>query len=146
MATGTIVGNVRDFAGTAMPGLSPEVHFVPSGPAITSAGLYTSQTIMVAPTTAGGVTVDLETTDGKRPEMWFTVKIVWLWPDGTFHHEDTLPGRLYVPVEGGLIGDLLLVPWNPTLAWWGSDEPAGVPVANTLWLNPDTGELAIWSN
>lgn len=125
------------------------IDFKPSGPAVKSFGsvIYASRTISVNPSAANGTwSVDLEQTNELMPETWYVPSVTWLDEAGNFTSVDYPSWRLYVPGSGGAFVDLISTPWNPTLAWWGSDEPPGVPVVNTLWLDPDTGILSIRSN
>jgi hypothetical protein len=147
-----VSGVLSDFGRGALANssydLHPEIWFIPSGNATkTPASLIATRPIIVTPTiSTGAFTADLEPTDGLRPEVWFTIVIQWLDSAGNYVSKDFVPWKLYVPAAGGAISDLIGAPWNPVLAWWGSDAPLGEPVVNTLWLDPDTGELSIWSN
>ena len=140
-------GTLKDFGMGSLGGKSPTIQFIPSGNAYTPGGsLFATAPVISTPDFGGTFSVDLQPTQTLLPARWYTITITWLDSGGNFTKKDFPEWKLFVPPEGGLIGPLLQSAWNPTLAWWGPAEPAGTPVANTLWLETDTGDLSIWSN
>lgn len=144
-----ITGFLDDITGTPLFAFSPRIKFQPSGPSVTGPTLWTTKPVYVTPAANGSFTVNLIATDVMQPAVWYVVSVEWLDPAGNYISADYLTWKLYLPSAGGNIGDLLVTPWNPTLAWYGptgSEYPTGMPVASTLTLNTTTGALYQWSN
>lgn len=138
-----VTGVLADFSRQAFVPLHPEINFVPSGPAVKSAGsvIYASRTIKVVPTSSAW-TVDLEPNSGLAPETWYEVVIRWLDSEGNFILEDLVPGRLYVNASGGAFTDQFRTDASP-LQVWVADGTTAPPEAKPqdLYLNTDTGML-----
>lgn len=140
-----VTGTLNDFGLDALTAYSPEIAFIPSGPAVNAVKLLATRTVMASPGSDGSFTVDLAPTDNLRPERWYTIRIQWLDASGGYVGADFPDWRLYVPTAGGILADLIAAPWNPALVWVGADAPTGIPTVNTFWLDIITGDLKRWA-
>jgi len=150
----TVTGTLRDFKLDTLNSLSPRVIFTASEAAVTSNAILSTRPIVVIPNAAGGFTVELQSTDSVQPLVFYRIRVEWLESDDGYVGVDLLDWPLYVPAEGGSIGDLLGTPSNPMQVWIGLTPPPSPVTPGTWWLvsNPDdvtdprnTGELFEWS-
>ena len=144
-----LTGNLSTFGLDFASLLAPELVLNPSGPATVGPDyILASNPVIIALDTEGSFAQNVVVTSGMRPVCWYEPTIRSLDSAGGYIYADFPGWRLFMPPEGGTISDLLEMPWNPTLAWAGPDEPPGTPVANTLWLDTDSpmSTLSIWSN
>jgi hypothetical protein len=142
----TVTGNLADFGFTFLAGLHPEIIFTPSGPAILGATLLATRPIVATTRESDGAfALTLSPTVGLRPESWYTISFRWLDPAGNYVSRDFPDWKLYVPYEGGQVGDLLETPWNPSLVFVGREEPTDDPIAGMAWMNTDApNTFSIW--
>lgn len=150
----TVTGFLQDFGENLLSDYSPELHFLPSGPAVGNVTLYATKPIVVIPNPVNGrFEVDLVQTTDLNPDRWFVIAIAWLDSvTGGYIGKDFLDWKLRVPPEGGQLADLMEAPSNPGRAWVGLTPPPN-PTPYTWWLhsNPDnildpenTGDLYEW--
>lgn len=150
----TVTGTLRDFKLDTLNSLSPRIVFTASEPAVTSNAILSTRPIVVIPNAAGGFTVELQSTDSVRPLIHYNVRVEWLESDGGYVGVDLLGWPLFVPAEGGSIGDLVSTSSIPAQVWVGLTPPPPPVTPGTWWLetNPDdpsdprnTGRLYEWS-
>lgn len=148
-----ITGSLTDFSLQSLASSSPRIIFTASGPAVSAQRLFATKPIVVIPTADTYFTVDLAPTEGLAPASWYTMRVEWLDSDGGFVGLDLIDWQLPVPVEGGVLGDLIRVPATPTTPWIGLTPPPSVtPGLWWLEMNPNdlddpanTGYLYVWS-
>ena len=142
-----VTGNLGTFGLTSVILRAPRILFVPSGPATAGSYLFASRPVeaVIANDGSGAFTVNLMPTTEIRPAAWYTIRIEWLESASNYVGADFPEWKVFVPNEGGVIGDLIATPWNPTLVWWGESEPLNKPAYSSLWLNPSTGTLKVWN-
>lgn len=151
-----VTGTLSDFGLEPMTSLEPEIIFRPSDVGVVSGRLLATKPIRVRPFTSGYFQVELTSTDYVEPASWYTVEIRWLDFEGGYAAVDFVDWKLFVPQEGGAIGDLLESPVNPAMVYVSLTPPtAGSLPRGTWWLesNPDniddpanTGILYEWSS
>lgn len=149
----TIAGTLRDFGLAAFPGNDPIIRFQANQPGITQSGaILSTKDIEVRPDSAGDFSVQLAATENLATGgIWYTVSVTWLDPADNYVHADFLDWRLYIPIRGGNLADLMRKPANPSLVYVGLTPPS-YPAPGMKWLeqNPDgtagTGNLYEWSN
>jgi hypothetical protein len=138
---------LSDFSSDPMVGLKPRLVFTPSSGAVSSdVGVFAPQKRYGYPNADGAGSVQLIENKYLRPATWYDVSVEVA--DANAFDVDRgyalfykIPGRLVVPDGGGNLGKLMQAPWNPALGWYGPEEPPGIPVLQTLWLDSDTGIL-----
>ena len=150
----TVTGTLRDFKLDTLNSLSPRIIFTASEPAVTSNAILSTRPIVVIPNAAGGFTVELQSTDSVQPLVFYRIRVEWLEDTGGYVGVDFVDWPLYVPSDGGSIGDLLSTPSNPASVWIDLEPPPEPVAPGTWWLrssatNPDdprnTGYLYEWS-
>ncbi|WIB16282.1 hypothetical protein DEJ34_03875 [Curtobacterium sp. MCPF17_050] len=148
-----VTGTLRDFNIQSLAAFSPRIIFTPSGVAVSETRLYSTKPVVVVPNLGGDFEVFLQATEDVDPAVWYTIRIEWLDSDKGYVGVDLVEWKLFVPSDGGSIGDLLRVPASAVRVWVGLEPPA-YPSPGTLWLlmNPDdvddprnTGYLYEWS-
>jgi len=149
-----ITGTLLDFSLDALAPYSPRLIFAGSQPATSGDRLLSTRPFMVRVEADGSFSVDVQPTDSVTPAAWYTVRVEWLDSDGGFVGVDLPDWRIFVPKEGGAIGNLIQAPSNPALVWVGLTPPPAPVTPGTWWLvsNPDdvtdprnTGELFEWT-
>jgi hypothetical protein len=149
-----VTGTLTDFNLQSLYSASARLVFTASDPGILPGRLLSTRPIVVIPSASGAFEVDLRPTDAIMPLVWYQVRIDWLDSDGGYVGTDFVPWPLFVPSEGGAIGDLLSMPSNPGMVWEGPTPPDN-PTPGTWWLqvNPNdpadprnTGQLYEWSD
>jgi hypothetical protein len=149
-----ITGTLLDFSLDALAPYSPRLFFCPSGPSTAGPRLLATRPFGVHIDPDGSFSVDVQPTDTIIPAAYYTVRVEWLDSDGGFVGVDFPDWRIYVPSEGGAIGDLLRAPSNPASVWVDLEPPPAPVAPGTWWLrssatNPDdprnTGYLYEWS-
>jgi len=151
----TLTGTVLDFTTTVLPGM--RLVLKPSGPVVFNPGLVgyiLDPKPIYIPINPDGTFSQFVFENGTgMPDNWYEVSLerrdpLMFGANNGYKVITTLPGKLRVPAAGGKLADLIAVPWNPVLAWYGPEAPPGTPVANTLWLDTDStnSDLLIWSN
>jgi hypothetical protein len=149
-----VTGSLKDFALAPMSDRTPQITFSPSAPAAKDGLLLATRPVSVYPTGSGSFSVDLQPTDELMPVTWYTVRISWLESEGGYVAVDFVDWKLFVPQEGGAIGDLIDAPVNPALVYISLTPPTNA-LPGTWWLesNPNnindpanTGILYEWSS
>ncbi|PZE66886.1 hypothetical protein [Curtobacterium sp. MCBD17_021] len=152
-----ITGALRDFGLNNLTPLSPRLVFTASAPAVTRSGIFSTRPVVAIPNGSGNFTVELQETASIRPAIFYRIRIEWMEDgEGTAGYVgvDLLHWPLFVPPEGGAIGDLIQAPANSSAVWVGLLPPTD-PTPGTWWLemNPDdaadprnTGQLYEWSD
>lgn len=105
--------NTRTYLSTPFP--TDErlvVRFVPSGASVGVVSAYPAREVKVVVQADGNVNVDLTPTEGLSPAVWYTIRFEWfdkhpLVDEWNLIGWSELDGRLHVPAEGGVVGDLL---------------------------------------
>lgn len=139
-------GTLTDFGLDPMAGHAPRITFRPAAPGFNGLTVLATKAVDVTPAANGFFEVDLVSTDEIQPATHYVVQLHWTDTEPTRKDRvDTLPWKLFVPVSGGALGDLLAVPANPAQVWVGTEPPAD-PEPGTWWYDPETGELTEWSN
>jgi len=137
----TLTGTLVDFRPAPMFNKAARILFIPSGPGVSALGTYLLAThpISVVPGVDGSFAVDLAATDDIRPDCWYRIQIEWLDLAGNFTLVDYPDWKLYVPVAGGSIGELLL----NTIAGGFMDVHIGETnnLLYRFWYNPLTADL-----
>ena len=135
--------------GNALPvSAIPKIEAIPSKPAITVGGRVISQTPQTVdpdPLT-GEFTFSLTpTVDVIDSGFHYLIRGYYLKPDGYdashgFTRRDLFEYKLYVPTEGGTIGDLVNAPGRPSQAWVivSLTQPQ-VEIFGSYWLMADPG-------
>lgn len=138
-------GTLTDFGLDPMAGNAPRVRFRAASPAFNGLTVLATKTVEAIPAANGFFEVDLASTETIQPATHYVVQLAWtdLEPSRK-DRTDTLPWKLYVPEDGGALGDLLALPSNPANVWTGTEPPPD-PTPGTWWYNPDTGDLSEWS-
>ena len=141
-----VTGILADFGLALLSPYSPRIIFTASSNAVFAADLLATRPLVCLPSTIDGTfSIDIANTDAMRPETWYTIRIEWLDTAGNYVGADFPTWRLYVPLAGGRLADLIAAPWNPAMVWADPLPPTGTPTANTFWLNTTTGDLARWA-
>ena len=139
-----ITGTLTDFKTDLMSPYSPQIEFMPSGPATNETGtfLLATKPIIVTPDADGTFSVFLFPNELSRPATWYTVSIKWLHPEAGFIGQDFLPWKVSVPVAGGSIGSMIDAPLGRGMVWITSDgaEPAGSTHGDLI-FNTTTDDL-----
>jgi hypothetical protein len=150
-----VTGSLKDFSLAPMSDRTPQITFSPSAPAAKDGLLLATPPVSVYPTGSGSFSVDLQPTDELMAVTWYTVRISWLESGGGYVAFDFPDWKLFVPQEGGAIGDLIDAPINPALVYTSLTPPTGKMPLGIWWLesNPDnindpanTGILHEWSS
>jgi hypothetical protein len=131
-----VTGTLTDFGLQPLAGLQPQIVFKASAPATKNGRLLATRPTVVVPQSSGYFTVDLISTDGTTPQIWYEVSIRWLDLNGGYISVDFLQWKLNVPIDGGTIGELLDAPANSGQVWFGP-EPPDVPSTYTGWVKTD---------
>ncbi|QSZ49418.1 hypothetical protein [Arthrobacter sp. D5-1] len=142
MATVTVSGKLSDFELEPIAGLSPEIEFLPSEPAVGNGGrLLATKAIRVPPEANGDFTVQLHTTDDLLPSnVYYQIVIRWLDGNGRFIKADNPNWKLQVPAGGGAIADLIRLPLGTGIVIYSPTEPpiwAGLLGAIWFQLDPN---------
>jgi hypothetical protein len=150
-----VTGTLTDFGLNSLSAFSPRILFIPSGPAVSGASLFSDKPLIVVPAADGSFYINLQPTDALMPNVYYTVRIEWLDSSNSYVGVDAITWPLYVPSGGGSIGDLIRVPMNPALVWVDLAPPTeGTETPGSWWLqlNPDdpndpanTGDLYQWA-
>lgn len=137
-----VFGSLTDFGLDALTGHAPRLTFRAASPGVAGLNILSTIAVEAVPALNGYFEVDLATTQAIAPATYYMVQIHWTEIDPTRKDKvETLPWRLFVPPEGGALGDLLRVPANPALVFTGTEAPYN-PSLGTWWLDPETGDLA----
>jgi len=151
-----VTGTLKDFGLAPLSTYQPLISFTPSSAALQGGLLLATRPVAVVPSASGAFSADLQPTDGLMPATWYSIRIQWLDSDGGYAAVDFVEWKLFVPQEGGQIGDLVAAPVNPALVYTSLTPPevGGIP-SGTWWLesNPNnindpanTGILYEWSS
>lgn len=140
-----ITGILRDYTySSANGGVHPQIVFTPSGPGVAGSSLYFSKPIVCIPDPLYGTfSQTLYYTTDLKPVVWYTVTILWLNGEGVPVGYDELPGRLFVPTEGGNLFDLLTVGLGGPSQLWvttSNAEPEGSKSGDLIW-NTTTDDI-----
>jgi len=138
-------GTLTDFGLDPIAGLTPRLVFMPASPGVAGLNVLTTLPVEVTPAANGYFEVDLASTQTIAPATYYIVKITWIdAAQNRRHRSELLPWKLFVPPEGGALGDLLRVPSNPALTFTGTEAPYN-PAVGSWWLDPTTGDLSEFS-
>lgn len=136
---------LKDFQLESLAHLDADVVFQASEPATSFGYLLSTVRVVVPLAPNGSGVVDLvPTTTMPQKGVHYTIQIRMRDPDGNFTYIDFPDWKLFVPSAGGNLDELMQFPTNPSFVWVGESPPAGSP-AGTLWFNPTTNDLSIWS-
>ena len=144
-----VTGNIRHF------GLEPipqerrlKLVFVPSNAAVGNQTVLPEKwDVRVEPAPDGNFTVSLAATENLRPAgTFYRIAAAW-WHEsidgeGYWEHDEFFPFRLYVPINGGEIGDLLRADTDRSTVVAGPEPDS--PVKGMWWLD-ESGTLWEWS-
>ncbi|MGC5078450.1 hypothetical protein [Agrococcus sp. DT81.2] len=144
-----VTGNYVTISGAPVPaGAQPRVQIHPSTSATTLTGSAISQEpqTVTPDATTGAFTFDvIPTTDVLQRGFHYIITGYYLTPTGygsTGHtRHDAFTVKVFVPADGGSIGDIAVVDTAWGLAWQGPTPPA----STMLWLyteptfDPDSG-------
>lgn len=142
-----VTGILRTFSFAVLPStspLSPEVWFVPKGPAVAGTSLFVSQPIQATLDQFGSWSAELISYENTRPAVSYLPQMRWLDPAGNYMSADFPDWELFVPLEGGFFVDLVSTEPNPLIVWWAPTEPVGTR-KQVIWVNTDTGDVKEWS-
>lgn len=139
----TITGTLTDWGLAVLAAYQPQVVFTPEGPAFKGKRVLSTKPVKVTPDAIGDFTVQLEPTNDSRPYRRLTVSVEWQEPgrpgETGWRSVDVITG-FQVPPQGGYIGDIAALDYDPTSAWVGVLPPLN-PAISTWWLHPITGDL-----
>lgn len=139
---------LKDFQLDSLAARQPQVWFHPSAPATSNGYVLSATPVGPVPLEINGTgQVDLvPTTVMPQRDIHYTMRIQLLGQvEGEFTWVDFPDWKLYVPVAGGDFDDLISMPLNPTFLWVGTEPPPAGVASGTLWFNPATDDLKIWS-
>lgn len=136
-----ITGTLLDFSLDALAPYSPRLIFAGSQPATAGDRLLSTKPFGVRVEADGSFSVDVQPTDVVTPAAYYTIRIEWLDSAGGFVGVDFVDWRLYVPSEGGAVGDLLEAPSNPGMVWVGLTPPPDPITPGTWWLHANPNNL-----
>lgn len=148
MALVTITGALSDFGLQSLTGSQPRIVFSPNGPAFKGSRVFATKDVVVPVMGSGSFSVQLESTENLRPYRTFTVRVEWLNPPVTSGGSPGWVGvdiieNFQVPPQGGAIGDIAGLLYDPTAVWVSPTAPPN-PALSTWWLNTTTGDLYEW--
>lgn len=126
-----VTGTFAPAQGSGWPtSAEPRLLFIPSKPTITLGGTVVStRTDPVTPGAGGAFSVNLiPTVHTSDRDFFYTVRGYYLVPDGFqsgagFNQVDVFEQKIYVPQNGGRIGDLALVQDSRGLYYEGNTPP-----------------------
>ncbi len=131
-----VTGKLSDFGLQALK--EPRLLFTASEAGVKAGRLFASTPVAANVLSDGTFTVSLEPTDGVTPEVFYTVSVEHLQASGTYTHFDVLGLKIFVPITGGVIGDLPGIPLSPYYVLVSLDPP---PVGYVGWyLNAGLGD------
>lgn len=135
-------GTLTDFGLDPLTINSPVLYFRASSTGIAGLNILSKRKAVEAvPAANGFFEVDLVATAAVAPaDTHYMIEIRYRDSNGMVVSE-SLPWKLFVPSEGGALGDLLRVPANPALVFTGT-EPPELATAGLWWLDPETGDLS----
>lgn len=149
MATATITGSLRTFAGTNFNHLDPVIIFRPDGAHLNQGSIFSGPDIRVIPNqTDSSFIVDLERTDTMvDADAHYKVLIEWRNPGiagdtgaGVAQHDTGW--ELIVPAGGGPIGDIARPP-RPNFQMVIVSPVAPLPIygLGAMWLQADPNDM-----
>ena len=141
-----VYGNLRTFGLQSLDGFFPEIYFIPSEPAVAGSELFATKRVKAVYAAGGGFEVELQSTENATPAFFYRIRIEWLNGAGIATGLDLPDWKLYVPVGGGILADLVAAPSNPGQVWVGENPPNPPVTPGTWWLIPSTGDLYEWEN
>lgn len=138
-----VYGKLTDFGLDPLTVDEPIITFRASSAAVAGINVLSARhAVDVKPKASGDFIADLVSTWTLAPSSThYTVEISYRDPKLARRVSEILPWRLFVPAEGGPLGDLLRVASNPALVWTGGQPPL-LPSPGTWWLDPATGDLS----
>jgi len=133
-----VTGSMTDLGLSPIPGLQPRLGFQADA-GIDSGTVRIDRLIEVVPNALGVFSVNLAPTDTIRPATSYRLTVTWLDALGQPAGFAEIPGRLYVPADGGALGDLITTDGGaPGLTWVGLEPPAERgPFTSWLRMDPD---------
>ena len=136
-------GTLTDFGLDPLTVNSPVLYFRASSTGIAGLNILSKRkAVEVRPAAGNGFfEVDLVATAAVAPADTHYIIELRYRDEAGMTISETLPWKLYVPGDGGALGDLLRVPANPALVFTGT-EPPELATAGVWWLDAATGDLA----
>lgn len=148
-----VTGNYVTAAGVALPaGAAPRIDVIPSKPAVTSNGRLISEKPRTVTVGAGGAfSIDLiPTVDVLDDDFHYLIRGYYLAGDGDGTRVDLFEHRLYVPTQGGQIGELDGIPTDITFdAWvfvdptWTDANPPAMTIPGAYYLSAHPNDPAL---
>jgi hypothetical protein len=138
---------LKDFRLESLAGRQPQVFFIPSDPATSSGYVLSATPVGPVPLTASGSgEVNLvPTTVMLQKDIYYRIRIKLLGAiEGDSTWIDFPDWKLYVPLAGGPLDELISAPLNPIYWWVGPNEPPGDVPVNTFWWNTTTNDVKRW--
>lgn len=124
MPLAPVTGSLKDIGLEPLAGFMPVLEFTPSTNAVSPGGtIVTTTPVRVVPSPSGAFTAQLVETAEFRPEMWFTLRIKLLDPDGGYIHADFPEWKIRVPLGGGPISSMIDQPPHTDDWWIGTTDP-----------------------
>lgn len=144
MALATITGKLGDFGRASLSARSAELVFIPGGPTTTIDGGYllSGIPIIVKPSSNGSWSVALEEYENMHFPAPVTLRIRTLDPDIGYIWGDFPDWKIYVPIGGGALTDIVQGPIGGGLTWdVPDDEIPEAAKAGDLMFNSTTSKL-----
>lgn len=119
-----VTGSARMFSQSAFPESREfELVFTPSGPASGVQATYWGPPITVKPAADATFSVNLVSTENLVPDTWFEPSARWLDGSGNFVGVNFPGWKIRVPGNGGDIRELMQIPADSTMIWFGNRPP-----------------------
>lgn len=136
-----VTGTLTDFNLASLSDLNVRMVFTPSGTGLVGTKIFAPRPISVVPNSAGAFAVELVPTVNLTPACWYELRIEWAEPGGGYSAADFPDFKLSVPLEGGIISELVNTPiTNAYMVAWQPNEPDPWPVGLT-WANTASGDI-----
>lgn len=135
-----VTGTLTDFNLGSLAALNVRMIFTPSGTGLDGSRVFAARPTTVTPAASGAFSVDLQPTVTMTPARWYTLRIEWAEPGGGYTAADFPDFRIGVPVEGGVLAELVNAPiTNAYMTAWQENQPDPWPIGLT-WIRPTTGD------
>jgi hypothetical protein len=136
----TVTGTLYDCGLGNLVGKAPTLKFTLNDPSTAALGIYATAPISFTPNGAGAFTGALVDTETMHQRRYYTLTVTWLDSAANFNRVDFPGWKIFVPIAGGKLQDLIANysndggGWNPMMVFWQPTEPDPWPLGS-VWVD-----------